>query len=190
MVENSGTYLLWILKSRQADCNFVIIFIQEKKIPILKKSKKLTILISYSIIVFALISCTTGNYGRLQSDREITQDFKDLKVLPDHKYYYRGTFSLPTVVVGIHKNFTLNLTLWTEIDTQSDDLKTLVNRVALQESLGASTVQPQGFQILDHAGDYVGIWYSALRTAAVQVNKNNEIVNLAPTGIISRRNER
>ena len=156
----------------------------------LKNSRKLIILISSFFIVFALGGCTTGNFGRLQSDREITQAFKDLKVLPDHKYYYRGTFSLPTVIVGIHKKFTLNLTLWTAVDPQSDDFKTLIDRVGLQETLGASTVQPWGFQILDHAGNYVGIWYSALRTAAVQVNENNEIVNLAPTGIVTRRNER
>ena len=156
----------------------------------LKKSSKLIMLISSFIIVFALGSCTTGNFGRLQSDREIMQAFKDLKVLPDHKYYYRGTFSLPTVIVGIHKDYTLNLTLWTAVDPQSDDFKTLVDRVGLQSQLGGSTVQPWGSQILDHAGNYVGIWYSALRTAAVQINENNEIVNLSPTGIITRTNER
>jgi hypothetical protein len=155
-----------------------------------KKSKTLILLITSVTIMIAFGGCTTGNFGRLQSDREITQAFEDLKVLPDHNYYYRGTFSLPTVIVGIHKDFTLNLTLWTAVDPQSDEFKTLVDRVGLQSQLGGSTVQPWGFQILDHAGKYVGIWYSALRTAAVQVNENNEIVNLAPTGIITRSNER
>ena len=99
----------------------------------LKNSRKLIILISSFFIVFALGGCTTGNFGRLQSDREITQAFKDLKVLPDHKYYYRGTFSLPTVIVGIHKKFTLNLTLWTAVDPQSDDFKTLVHLRELEQ---------------------------------------------------------
>ena len=148
------------------------------------------VLISSLIILAVLGSCSTGSFGRLQSDQEITQAFKTLKVLPNHKYYYRGTFSLPTVIVGINENFTLNLKLWTEIDPQSKDFATLVERVSLQGMSAASTVQPWGFKIIDHGGNTVGIWYSALRTAAVQVNENNEIVNLAPTGIITRGNQR
>jgi hypothetical protein len=163
---------------------------QEKKMPSPHKSKPLILLLGSIIIMTAFGGCTMGNSGRLQSDREIAQAFKSLEILTDHKYYYRGTFSLPTVIVGIHKDFSLNLNLWTAVDPQSEDFKTLVDRVGMQSMLGGSTVQPWGFQILDHAGNYVGIWYSALRTAAVQVNENNEIVNLAPTGIITRRNER
>ena len=156
----------------------------------LKKSRTLIILFSAIIIITALGNCSTGNFGRLQSDSEITQAFKTLTILSDHKYYYRGTFSSPTVIVGINENFSLNLTLWVTIDPQSKDFKTLVDRVSLQGIMGGSTVQPWGFKILDQAGNAVGIWYSALRSAAVQVNENNEIVNLAPTGIITRRNHR
>ena len=47
----------------------------------LKKSSKLIMLISSFIIVFALGSCTTGNFGRLQSDREIMQAFKDFRLV-------------------------------------------------------------------------------------------------------------
>jgi hypothetical protein len=156
----------------------------------LKKSRTLIILFSAIIIITALGNCSTGNFGRLQSDREITQAFKTLTILADHKYYYRGTFSSPTVIVGINENFSLNLTLWVTIDPQSKDFKTLVDRVSLQSMLGGSTVQPWGYKILDQTGNTVGIWYSALRSAAVQVNENNEIVNLAPTGNITRMNQR
>jgi hypothetical protein len=169
---------------------FIAKIFQEKKMATLKKSRTLIILFSAIIVITALGSCSTGNFGRLQSDREITQAFKTLTILPDHKYYYRGTFSSPTVIVGINENFTLNLKLWVAIDPQSKDFKTLVDRVSLQGIMGGSTVQPWGFKILDQAGNAVGIWYSALRSAAVQVNENNEIVNLAPTGIITRRNHR
>ena len=157
---------------------------------LLIKSRTLIILFSAIIIITALGNCSTGNFGRLQSDGQITQAFKTLTILSDHKYYYRGTFSSPTVIVGINENFTLNLTLWVAVDPQSEDFKTLVDRVSFQETLGASTVQPGGFKIIDQTGNTVGIWYSALRSAAVQVNENNEIVNLAPTGVITRRNQR
>jgi hypothetical protein len=176
-------------RSRHGVIFFCKIF-QEKKMTSLKKSRTLIILFSAIIIITALGNCSTGNFGRLQSDREITQAFKTLTILADHKYYYRGTFSSPTVIVGINENFSLNLTLWVTIDPQSKDFKTLVDRVSLQSMLGGSTVQPWGYKILDQTGNTVGIWYSALRSAAVQVNENNEIVNLAPTGNITRMNQR
>ena len=75
-----------------------------------------------------------------------------------------------------------------EIDTQSDDFRTLVQRVSLQGT--GSTVDPWGFRILAPDGQYVGIWYSALRTAFVQINEKNEIITLAPTGGITRGNQR
>jgi hypothetical protein len=154
----------------------------------LNKSRIRIVLIS-SFIIFAVVgSCATGNFGRLQSDRETTVVFEALKVLPNHKYYFRGTFSRPHVIAGIHEDFTLNLKLWVKIDTRSDDFKTLVQRVSLQ-GMG-STVQPWGFKILDPNGQYVGIWYSALGTASVQINEKNEIITLAPTGGITRGGQR
>ena len=95
----------------------------------LNKSKIAIGLISAFIILAVLSGCSTGNFGRLQSDRETTQVFETLKVLPNHKYYFRGTFSRPHVIAGIHDDFTLNSNLWVEIDTQSDDFRTLVERL-------------------------------------------------------------
>ena len=154
----------------------------------LNKSKISIVLISAFIILAVLSGCSTGNFGRLQSDRETTQVFETLKVLPNHKYYFRGTFSRPHVIAGIHDDFTLNSNLWVEIDTQSQDFRTLVQRVSLQGT--GSTVDPWGFKILAPDGQYVGIWYSALRTASVQINEENEIITLAPTGGITRGNQR
>jgi hypothetical protein len=33
---------------------------------------------------------------------------------------------------------------------------------------------------LDKAGNEVGVWYSAIRAAAVKIDKNGQIVNLSP----------
>jgi hypothetical protein len=149
------------------------------------KFKLMIVFISSILMTAALDGCLTGNYGRLQSNRDVTKAFQTLEILPDHKYYYRGAFSSPSVIAGIHTDFRLNLKLWVEIDPQSEDFKALVQKVSLQGMSTGEVVQPWGFKILDHAGNYVGIWYSALRTAAVQVNENNEIVNLSPSGLVT-----
>jgi hypothetical protein len=122
------------------------------------------------MVLAALSACAMSNYGRLQSSPDITRAFKAYQVLPDHTYYYRGTFSQPFVMVGINKNYELNSKLWLEVDPQSKDFRT----------------QPWGFNILDHSGNTVGVWYSAIRAAAVEVNEKGQIVNLSPQRVVTR----
>jgi hypothetical protein len=148
------------------------------------------VLISSFIILTLLGGCKTGNYGRLQSDPEATQAFESLTVLPNHKYYYRHTSGLPSAIVAIHEDFTLDSKLWTEIDTQSTEFKRLIELVGLQGMGTARTTQPWGFKILTSDDRYVGIWYSAFKTAAVDINEKNEIVTLAPTGNVTRGGQR
>lgn len=135
-------------------------------------------IILFFIAVAALGGCAMSKYGKLESSPDLTRAFKAYQVIPDHTYYYRGTFSKPSVIAGIHKNFDLNSKLWVKIDTQSQDLRKLIDRVSFKGS-GCGTV-PSGFIILDHSGRNVGIWYSARRSAAVEVKENGQIVKLAP----------
>jgi len=141
--------------------------------------------IIWSFIVLAALSgCAMSNYGRLQSSPDITRTFETYQIMPDHTYYYRGTFSQPFVMVGINKNYALNSKLWLEVDPHSKDFRTLIDRISVQGSGG--TTQPWGFTILDHSGNVVGVWYSAIRAAAVEVNENGQIVNLSPLKIVTR----
>ena len=138
----------------------------------------------FFMFLTALGGCAMSNYGRLESNSDITRTFETYQVIPDHTYYYRGTYSRPFVIVGINKNFELNSKLWVEIDPQSKDFRALIDRVSLQGS--GSTTRPWGFRILDHSGGAVGVWYSAIRAAAVEVNENGQIVNLSPLRIVTR----
>jgi hypothetical protein len=127
------------------------------------------------MVLIAIVGCRTVNYGRLASDSEVTQAFAAYQVLPDHTYYYRGTHSRPFVIAGIHKNFVLDSPIWVKIDTNSEDFKTLINRVSIQGSGGPRKLW--GFNILDKSGRQVGVWYSSIRAAAVDVDENGKIVN-------------
>ena len=121
---------------------------------------------------------TMSNYGRLESSPDITRAFEAYQIIPDHTYYYRGTFSKPDAIAGINKNFNLNSKLWVKIDTQSQDFRTLIDRSSFKGS-DCGTV-PSGFTILDHSGRNVGVWYSNIRAAAVEVKEDGQIVKLAP----------
>jgi hypothetical protein len=141
-------------------------------------------IISYFIVFAALSGCAMSNYGRLESSPDITRAFEAYQIIPDHTYYYRGTFSSPFVIAGINENFELNSKLWVEVDPQSKDFRTLIDRISLQGSGG--TTRPWGFTILDHSGNAVGVWYSAIRAAAVEINENGQIVNLSPLRMVTR----
>ena len=136
------------------------------------------------MILLAFAACSTSNFGRLESDKEIKQSFESYRVLPNHKYYYRGVSSKPTVIVGIEENYELNLKMWVKIDTESDNFRRLIDIVSLQ-GMG-NNIEPWGFRILDKTGNYVGVWYSALRAAAVDINDNRQIVNLQPSTMVVR----
>ena len=136
------------------------------------------------VILIVLMGCSTSNYGRLASNPEVTQAFQTYQILPDHTYYYRGSSSRPFVVVGIHKDFSLDSSLWVKIDTDSSDFSNLVGRVSLQGS--GRTIDPWGFSILDQTGRKVGVWYSAIRAATVVVEENGRITQLAPIRTVTR----
>jgi hypothetical protein len=152
------------------------------------KGKLSTAIILCSIILTALSGCSMANYGKLKSNKEATQAFESYQILPDHKYYYRGTYSRPIAIAGIKEDYRLNSRLWVEIDLKSKDFRTLIDKVSLQGS--GSTTHPWGFIILDHSGREVGVWYSAIRAAAVEINENGQIVNLSPLRTVSTGNQR
>ena len=130
------------------------------------------------MFLFILGGCKTANYGRLESNPDITRAFEAYQIIPDHSYYYRGSASRPIVIVGIHKDFELNSKLWVAVDPKSKDFRSVIDRVSAQGMGG--TTRPWGFKIFDQSGRALGVWYSASRAAAIEVNENNQIVNLTP----------
>ncbi len=140
------------------------------------------------MILTALSGCMMSNYGKLKSNPEVKQSFETYQILPNHKYYYRGLENRPTVIVGINENYELNSKLWMQIDPESEDFRLIIDRVSLQ-GMGRA-VEPWGFRILDPAGNDVGVWYSAISTAAVQINENRQITNLQPSRTVAIGDQR
>ena len=153
---------------------------------LLSQRNRIRVLASASLLLMlltAFIGCAGSNYGKLQAEKRIQQEFLSYQILPDHNYYYRGVYSRPIVVAGINQNYEMNLTMWIAIDAESKDFKILIDRVGFQ-GMG-NNAEPWGSIILDHHGNQVGVWYSAVRGAAVEVNENRQIITLAPTKFVA-----
>lgn len=154
----------------------------------LNMAKVLATAILLSIILMPLGGCSNGKYGRLTSNKETTGIFESYKILPEHKYYYWGTYGKPIILVGINEKYELNSKMWVEIDPNSKDLRRVIDIISLQGQ--GAAVNPWGFRILDPSGADVGVWYSAIRAASVQINENNQIVQLAPMATVAIGNQR
>ncbi len=147
----------------------------------------LIVMVLFSIVFFTPGGCSLSNYGKLESKPEVTREFESYQILPNHKYYYRGTYSQPIAIVGIKENYSLRSKLWVEIDPHSKDFRALINKVSLQG--GGSAINPWGFIILDPTGNEVGVWYSAVRAATVEVNANGQITQLSPIPTATKGNQ-
>ena len=144
-----------------------------------RKSIRTLVLTSLlGLLLATLFGCSASKYGKLTPDKDVQQAFQSYQILPNHKYYYRGVYSRPVAIAGINQNYTMNLKMWVPIDAESKDFKILIDRVSLQ-GMGNQT-EPWGSIIQDQEGHKVGIWYSAVLAAAVEVNANRQIVNLSP----------
>ncbi len=154
---------------------------------LLKKIRLSAAIIFLTMIVLAFSGCSAANYGQLKSNTEVTQAFQSYQILPNYQYFYRGTYSQPIAIAAIRPDFELKSKLWVEIDPKSKDFQSLIDKVSLQGS--GSTIQPWGFTILDRSGRDVGVWYSAIRAAVVDINENGQIVNLSPIAFAARGNQ-
>ena len=98
----------------------------------MQNRKQQFFLIALSLMIaFAFCGCAASKkFGRLESDKAVKQSFESYQALPDHNYYYRGVSSKPTVIVGIEETYELNLKMWVEIDTESDDFRRLIDIVS------------------------------------------------------------
>jgi len=129
-------------------------------------------------LLIILIGCA-GNYGRLVRDYEANKIFKNYQIRPGHRYYYIGPQGRPDAIMGIHPDYSLETTQWTQIDLTEDKLKKLVDWINFHNR-NNTRYYPDGFLILDHDGRQVGIWYSIWDWTTVIVEENKRIMVYPP----------
>ena len=130
-----------------------------------------------------LLSCAGGKYGHLKPTSQVKEAFEAYQAFPGYNYYYWGTYSQPVVIAGIKQDYRLVSKMWLPVDPQSKDFRTLIDKVSLQGMGG--TVEPWGFTIIDEKGQTIGIWYSAVRAAAVSVDEASHVVSISPTRMVT-----
>ena len=140
-------------------------------------SKTLTCLfgrwLALTILVSLLIGCKTANYGKFKQSHEVEKLFTSGQVLPDHKYYYAGSNSRPSTVMGINNNYTLDDEFWDKTENIQRDLKLWVGDMGKRENVW-------GYYILAPDGQQIGIYYSNRDAGWVTMGENNQVTISTP----------
>ena len=109
------------------------------------------------------------NYGRLKTNPDLTDVFKNRRPLPDYNYYYCGRANLPYAVVGIDPGYEFQDRVWKKIETKEDVHKKAAGILAWND------IWPRGADVLDPSGNRIGIWFSYYHQTTVKVGPENKV---------------
>jgi hypothetical protein len=116
-----------------------------------------------AICLAGLSGCsgTSGPYGRLAVNPDVKALFESNEVLPDHRYFYTESPAWPRVIIGLHKDYTLQSDYWHPVKATPKRLKRWLN---FEGNFKPYLVGGNGSDILDKNGRKIGVWY-ALKNA-------------------------
>lgn len=141
-------------------------------------------LLAAAILMMSLVAgCAANreareNAGSLKLSLEVSEIFQTYRVLPNHRYYYTGSNTKPSAIIGIDQDYTLSTRLWKEVpDLTSEQLKKWVDHM-----LGfRPPVRTFGASILNGKGEQVGVWYSPFNNTPVAVQADNRVEIIPPS---------
>ena len=132
----------------------------------------LWILIGLCIVFSGLTGCA-ASYGKLQNDPNVLHSFQNNQPPAGYKYYRYGHNNRYYALAGIDAEYLMESMMWSEIKPGSDEFKTAVKWIYDDYAFTQSEVF--GANILDGAGNKIGVWYSSIRSVAVKFEEGNRI---------------
>ena len=121
------------------------------------------------IILIGLTGCA-GNYGSFMRDEQVAQAFKTNQLPTQYKYFYNAHHNLTYAILGIDPKYKLESQFWREVEPNTEEFKQIWSRV--WEDYNRYTY---GANLIDPAGNTVGVWYSAVNTASLRFYEDNEV---------------
>jgi hypothetical protein len=105
-----------------------------------------------AVIVLAVFTGCSANYGRLEISNVVEQAFRNYEMLDHYQYYYSGRENKPSAIIGIDPAFQFGSKVWTVIEPPQ--FKTMVDRMFADYGFlyGAYMIAPTGRK--------AGVWYS------------------------------
>lgn len=124
------------------------------------------------ILLTMLMSCATGERGRIVPDAEVDNLFAQATVLPDHAYYYYGPFHSPVAIIALQESLELESRLWTSVADPQRQLAVLIDNTRNQRNLMCTF---DGARIIAPDGKAIGYWYAKWHLSSVRPADNGAI---------------
>ncbi len=139
-------------------------------------------LLASLLLLLSFTSCslpTCQECGQLVSSFHVNRQFRELQILPDHRYFYAGEILEPDAIIGIHRDFSLVKGFWTEINLTQKQLEKWMWTFSAVEGIydedDRMTIYYEGSNILSPDGRQVGIYYSKYHETVVKFPGNDKI---------------
>jgi hypothetical protein len=150
-----------------------------------KQSKYYSRFAGQVVPVIILMICLTGlsgcggTYGRLSVNSDVKALFERNEILSDYRYYHSGLAPHPRVIMGLHKDYTLQSEYWTPVELSPEKLNRWLRFQAHRNKFFLSN---NGSDIFDAGGRNIGIWYglSGPDDRAVVKMIDDKTVNITP----------
>ncbi|MBV5319180.1 MAG: hypothetical protein JZU50_15410 [Desulfobulbaceae bacterium] len=148
-------------------------------------TRTLLLLLSWTILLAGCAAQVPA--GRWETDPRVQKSFEAGTLLPNHTYYYLGSYTAPDSVIAIDNRFTLRTRVWAQVDISEQMLNGWLNWYRT-ENFGWSCPY-QGGVILTPDGQQAGIWYSRNIINIIRMPEPGVLEVYQPVTITGRRCE-
>ena len=144
------------------------------------KAGKTTVLLAV-IMMAAIAGCAAGSGARLDRSQEVFDGFMAGTVLTGYTYYTTGMENNPDAILGIKGGTTLKTERWKERKMTGQLLKQMVGE--MNSAYGAVGAGLLGSAVLNDQGEQIGVWYSPVGMATVEMITATEVRVSPPNAV-------
>ncbi len=130
-------------------------------------------------LAFAAAGCAGSfkEYGRVDVSADVAKMFEERSLPADYHYFYTGSDTEPSAVIGIAPEYTLESKVWYPVTITPEKLSVWMRNMT--GGLGKGT-GVWGAALMGPAGEKVGIWYSPHATTSVRVSADKKVTVFPP----------
>ena len=127
-------------------------------------------LCAIAVVILTVVAGCAENYGSYHRDEQVQQAFENNQLSTDYKYFYNGQHNMIYAILGIDPKYILDSKFWRRVEPNTEEFRQLRSRI--WEDYNRYTY---GADLLDPAGNRVGVFYSSIYGVSIKFYENNHI---------------
>ncbi len=121
-----------------------------------------------------MMSACAASYGKLVFNSAFLDQYQQQTLPSDLQYYYCGRSGLPYAVIGIDDTYPFNDRVWFKIESMDE----VYNKIYNLSDLNPHAHTMRAADILDPAGNRIGVWFSYYHHTPVRIDPETGILDI------------